>query len=173
MFLHRLDSASFGPKKVHFLLKTSPCILSLSAPFKTSLERKKKQKKRSAQTSFATLTIMWVDMGRNIYNLQDGCHQWSTRPDHRLLARPTVSPIATIVFDPRPSTNQSTSLKSGSLFLLMVSVRPYINLKRHFSSDHWSQAMLGLVSYWMGDRRGTPVRAPPAAEINMMNHFSS
>ena len=90
--------------------------------------------------------------------------------------------------DPRPSTNQSTSLKSGSLFLLMVSVRPSVrpyvcnvrtyeqnilNLKRHFSSDHLSQAMLGLVSYWMGDRRGTPVRAPPAAEINMMNHFSS
>ena len=28
-------------------------------------------------------------------------------------------------FDPRPSTNQSTSLKSGSLFLVIVSVRPY------------------------------------------------
>ena len=27
--------------------------------------------------------------------------------------------------DPRPSTNQSTSLKSGSLFLVMVSVRTY------------------------------------------------
>ena len=31
-----------------------------------------------------------------------------------------------IFFDPRPSTNQSTSLKSGLLFLLMVSVRTYI-----------------------------------------------
>ena len=31
-------------------------------------------------------------------------------------------------FDPRPSTNQSTSLKSGSLFLVMVSVRPYIRM---------------------------------------------
>ena len=30
------------------------------------------------------------------------------------------------IFDPRPSTNQSTSLKSSSLFLLMVSVRPSV-----------------------------------------------
>ena len=29
--------------------------------------------------------------------------------------------------DPRPSINQSTSLKSGSLFLLMVSVRPSVH----------------------------------------------
>ena len=44
--------------------------------------------------------------------------------------------------DPRPSTNQSTSLKSGSLFLVMVSVRMYctyiqitpIKELNHFSS---------------------------------------
>ena len=29
-------------------------------------------------------------------------------------------------FDPRPSTNQSTSLKSGSLFLVMEAVRTYV-----------------------------------------------
>ena len=33
-----------------------------------------------------------------------------------------------IYIDPRPSTYQSTSLKSGSLFLLMVSVRPYVRM---------------------------------------------
>ena len=41
--------------------------------------------------------------------------------------------------DPRPSKNQSTSLKSGSLYLLMVSVRPSVHnapIKEfnHFSS---------------------------------------
>ena len=46
------------------------------------------------------------------------------------------------VIDPRPSANQSTSLKSGSLFLVMVSVRPSVHTKQnkpikelnHFSS---------------------------------------
>ena len=33
-------------------------------------------------------------------------------------------------FDPCPSTNQSTSLKSGSLFLVMVSVRTYVRTLR-------------------------------------------
>ena len=31
-----------------------------------------------------------------------------------------------LYIDPRPSTNQSTSLKNGSLYLLMVSVRPSV-----------------------------------------------
>ena len=37
------------------------------------------------------------------------------------------------VFDPSPSTNQSTSLKSGSLFLVMVSVRTYVQNKTNRS----------------------------------------
>ena len=32
----------------------------------------------------------------------------------------------TCLVDPRPSTNQSTSLKNGSLFLVMVSIRTYV-----------------------------------------------
>ena len=35
------------------------------------------------------------------------------------------------MIDPCPSTNQSISLKSGSLFLVMVSVRPYIHVRTY------------------------------------------
>ena len=45
------------------------------------------------------------------------------------------------ILDPLPSTNQSTSLKSGSLFLVMVSVRTKQNTPIkdliHFSSFGW------------------------------------
>ena len=46
----------------------------------------------------------------------------------------------------------------------VCNVRTYeqniLNLKRHFSFDHWSQAMLGLVSYWMGGQQGNTSSSP-------------
>ena len=40
---------------------------------------------------------------------------------------PSILQLILILIDPRSSTNQGTSLKSGSLFLLVVSVRPSVN----------------------------------------------
>ena len=57
-----------------------------------------------------------------------------------------------LIFDPRPSTNQSTSLKSGSLFLVMVSVRPsiltYVRTKHQASAlvDPWAWIIVPLKS---------------------------
>ena len=43
--------------------------------------------------------------------------------------------LETNVFDPRPITNQSTNLKRGSLFLVMVSVRTYVRNKINRSKN--------------------------------------
>ena len=52
-------------------------------------------------------------------------HTWKLFSENINGAEVTVHIYAAVPFiDPRPSTNQSTSLKSVSLFLLMVSVRP-------------------------------------------------
>ena len=49
----------------------------------------------------------------------------------------------TSLVDPRPSTNQSTSLKSGSLFLVMVSVRLYVHDAPIKKSNHFSSWCFG------------------------------
>ena len=46
---------------------------------------------------------------------------------HKQASSSLVPNKVKLSIDPRPSTNQSTSLKSGSLFLVMVSVRTYVS----------------------------------------------
>ena len=55
---------------------------------------------------------------------------------------------------PRPSTNQSTSLKSGSLFLVMMSVRTYIR-----------PYVCTYVTYYVRTKQNKPIKD--------LNHFSS
>ena len=51
-----------------------------------------------------------------------------------------------IIMDLRPSTNQSTSLKIGSLFQVMVYVRPSICNARTYAIDAWAWIIVRLKS---------------------------
>ena len=41
--------------------------------------------------------------------------------------------------DPRPSTNQSTSFKSGSLFLVMVSIRTSVRTRTYVQNTSYKE----------------------------------
>ena len=60
----------------------------------------------------------------------------------------------TTPFDSRPSTNQNTSLKSGSLFLVMVYVRPYIRTYKTKHTDQRVKPLFKLV-LWLVLGRGS------------------
>ena len=61
------------------------------------------------------------------------------------------------IFDPRPSTNQSTSLKSGSLFLVMVSVCPCVCNVRTYKTKQPDQRVKPLFKLvlWLVLGRGS------------------
>ena len=53
------------------------------------------------------------------------------------------------MIDPRPSTNQSTSLKSGFVYLLMVSVRPSVQNTKIKELNHLHDSALIGVWAWI------------------------
>ena len=77
------------------------------------------------------------------------CKLWSTWPyAYQKPFKPNCYCWNFNFVDPRPSTNQSTSLKSGSLFLLMVSVRPYIRTYKTKPTDQRVKPLFKLVPWW-------------------------
>ena len=62
--------------------------------------------------------------------------------------------VLSMCIDPRPSTNQSTSLKSGSLFLVMVSDRTYVGTKH---TDKKVKPFFKLV-LWLVFGRGSIIK---------------
>ena len=66
----------------------------------------------------------------------------------------TVTHSLCALFDPRPSTNQSTGFKSGSVFLVMVSVRPYVTYVRKKYTNQSVEPFYKLV-HWLVLGRGS------------------